>query len=65
MRETIGEVKCPFHPRPRKAEVRRNANGKLYFFCPNGCGPVNVHGLAFQEWIFENAHLYSAEELTA
>lgn len=52
--ETIGEIPCPFHKRPRLAELRRDKNEKLYFFCPHGCGPVNVHGRSFQEWILNH-----------
>lgn len=64
MRPTIGEVKCPFHPRKLKADVRRNGKDKLYFYCRE-CGPVNIHGRTFQEWMLSNARLYSAEELAA
>ncbi|HWO42141.1 MAG TPA: hypothetical protein VNO43_10095 [Candidatus Eisenbacteria bacterium] len=65
MRPTIGEVKCPFHERPRKAELRQDRNGKLYFYCPHGCGPVNVHGRTFQEWILSKAHIFNPDEVTA
>ena len=63
-RETIGEIRCRFHARPIKADVRRDRNGKLYYFCRE-CGPVNVHGRSFQEWMLEHARLFGAEELTA
>lgn len=64
MRETIGEVKCRFHRRGLDAEVRRDKNGKLYYWCCE-CGPVIVHGRSFQEWMLSNARLYSAEEQAA
>lgn len=59
-RETIGEVKCPFHSPRLLAEVRRDKNGKLYFHC-RGCGPVTIHGRSFQEWMLRNARLFGAE----
>lgn len=62
--QTIGEIKCRFHPRPLKAEVRKDKNGKLYWYCRE-CGPVIVHGRSFQEWMVENARLFGAEELVA
>jgi hypothetical protein len=73
MRETIGEIVCPYHDIEenadgdrtveRKAEVRRDKNGKLYYFCSAGCGPVHPHGWSFQVWIINNARLYGAKEL--
>jgi hypothetical protein len=62
MRETIGEVRCPFHTAERMAEVRKDKNGKLYFFCP-GCGPVHPHGVSFKNWIINNASIYGANEV--
>lgn len=63
MRETIGQVKCPFHRR-QSAEVRRDKNGKLYYFCML-CGPVHPHGRSFQDWILTNARLDGAKESAA
>lgn len=63
--KTIGEVHCRFHPRKLKAEVRRDKNGKLYYYCRGCGGPVLVHGRPFQEWMLSNARLFSAEELAA
>lgn len=64
MRETIGTVRCPFHRRKLDADVRRDKNGKLYYFCPS-CGPVHPHGVGFKEWILEHARLNGAEECAA
>lgn len=64
MRETIGQVKCPFHRRKQSADVRRDKNGKLYFYCPL-CGPVHPHGDGFREWILDNARLDGAKEAAA
>ncbi len=63
-RDTIGTVRCPFHRRKFDAEVRRDKNGKLYFYCPS-CGPVHPHGAGFKEWILDNARLHGAEEKVA
>ena len=62
MRQTIGEVHCPFHQRKLKAEVRRDKNRKLYYFC-RACGPVLAHGRSFQEWMLVNGRLFSGEEI--
>lgn len=65
MNQTIGEVKCRFHRRAMKAELRRDKNGKLYYYCRACGGPVICHGRPFQEWLLNNARVYRAEELTA
>lgn len=64
MRETVGEVKCPFHRRRRRAEVRRDKNGKLYYYC-DGCGPVTVHGRTFQEWILSEGIILTPEAIAS
>lgn len=64
MRDTIGAVKCPFHSRRVLADVRRDKNGNLYYFCPS-CGPVHPHGVGFREWILTHARIDGAKENAA
>lgn len=64
MRENLGEIGCPFHPRPLDASVRRDKNGQLYFYCPS-CGPVHPHGDGFREWILTHARIDGAKENAA
>lgn len=54
MREPIGKITCPFHQSSTAAEVKRNKNGDLYYWCLQ-CGPVQPHGESFQNWIIDNA----------
>lgn len=61
MRESIGEVLCPFHRRRRRSEIRRDKNGKLYYYC-EACGPVTVHGRTFQEWLLQHGVIIPQEK---
>lgn len=64
MLENLGEVACPFHVARVEAYVRKNKNGRLFFWCPE-CGPVQTHGgNAVVDWIYNNATMYGAKEIT-
>jgi hypothetical protein len=48
MAEIIGTIICPFCL--CEGRVKKNRNGRLYYHDPD-CGPVNIHGDGFQDWI--------------
>jgi len=56
--ETIGKIKCPFTG--GFGEVRKDKTGKLYFYSKAGLIKPNLPD--GQDWILENAILFSEKE---
>ena len=58
--ETIGKLKngCPFTGQP--AEVRKDKNGKLYFYSRAGLIKPNLP--EGQDWMLENSVMYAPNE---
>ncbi len=59
VKPTIGLLKCPM--KSHNAEVRKQINGILYYQCK--CGKITPSREEGQRWIFDNAKMFSAEEV--
>lgn len=59
VKQTIGLIKCPL--KNHNGEVRKQVNGLLYYQCL--CGKMTPNRPEGQRWIYDNARLFTPEQI--